>query len=163
MTFFSFDERAQTLGIEKIKTIGDAYMAVCGLPEPNPMHAAAMIQFARGMLLDIEQYNLTSALKFKMRIGINSGDVIAGVIGKTKFIYDLWGDTVNVASRMESSGEPGSIHVSEETWNLAKDSVCFTDEVTVDVKGKGSMKTYYVSIVICEYLIFTYYPYTKQL
>ncbi|HOE09101.1 MAG TPA: adenylate/guanylate cyclase domain-containing protein, partial [Treponemataceae bacterium] len=64
----------------------------------------------------------------------------------TKFIYDLWGDTVNVASRMESSGEPGSIHVSEETWNLAKDSVCFTDEVTVDVKGKGSMKTYYVSI-----------------
>lgn len=144
--FSRFDERAQTLGIEKIKTIGDAYMAVCGLPEPNPMHAAAMIQFARGMLLDIEQYNLTSALKFKMRIGINSGDVIAGVIGKTKFIYDLWGDTVNVASRMESSGEPGSIHVSEETWNLAKDSVCFTDEVTVDVKGKGSMKTYYVSI-----------------
>ncbi|HQL04223.1 MAG TPA: adenylate/guanylate cyclase domain-containing protein [Treponemataceae bacterium] len=144
--FSRFDERAQTLGIEKIKTIGDAYMAVCGLPEPNPMHAAAMIQFARGMLLDIEQYNLTSSLKFKMRIGINSGDVIAGVIGKTKFIYDLWGDTVNVASRMESSGEPGSIHVSEETWNLAKDSVCFTDEVTVDVKGKGSMKTYYVSI-----------------
>lgn len=144
--FSRFDERAQTLGIEKIKTIGDAYMAVCGLPEANPMHAAAMIQFARGMLLDIEQYNLTSALKFKMRIGINSGDVIAGVIGKTKFIYDLWGDTVNVASRMESSGEPGSIHVSEETWNLAKDSVCFTDEVTVDVKGKGSMKTYYVSI-----------------
>jgi len=144
--FSRFDERAQTLGIEKIKTIGDAYMAVCGLPEPNPMHAAAMIQFARGMLLDIEQYNLTSSLKFKMRIGINSGEVIAGVIGKTKFIYDLWGDTVNVASRMESSGEPGSIHVSEETWNLAKDSVCFTDEVTVDVKGKGSMKTYYVSI-----------------
>lgn len=144
--FSRFDERAQTLDIEKIKTIGDAYMAVCGLPEPNPMHAAAMIQFARGMLLDIEQYNLTSSLKFKMRIGINSGDVIAGVIGKTKFIYDLWGDTVNVASRMESSGEPGSIHVSEETWNLAKDSVCFTDEVTVDVKGKGSMKTYYVSI-----------------
>ncbi|HOE09256.1 MAG TPA: two-component regulator propeller domain-containing protein, partial [Treponemataceae bacterium] len=82
--FSRFDERAQTLGIEKIKTIGDAYMAVCGLPEPNPMHAAAMIQFARGMLLDIEQYNLTSSLKFKMRIGINSGEVIAGVIGKTK-------------------------------------------------------------------------------
>lgn len=144
--FSRFDERAQTLGIEKIKTIGDAYMAVCGLPEPNPLHASAMIQFARGMLLDIEQYNLTSALKFKMRIGINSGEVIAGVIGKSKFIYDLWGDTVNVASRMEASGIPGSIHVSEETWNLAKDTVCFTDQVTVDVKGKGTMKTYYVSI-----------------
>ncbi len=144
--FSRFDERAQTLGIEKIKTIGDAYMAVCGLPEPNPSHAASMIQFARGMLLDIEQFNLTSPLKFKMRIGINSGEVIAGVIGKTKFIYDLWGDTVNVASRMESSGIPGSIHVSEETWLLAKNSVCFTGEMTLDVKGKGSMKTYYVSM-----------------
>lgn len=142
--FSRFDERAKNLSIEKIKTIGDAYMAVCGLPEPNECHAATIIKFARGMLLDIEQFNCTSPMKFEMRIGINSGDVIAGVIGKTKFIYDLWGDAVNVASRMESSGIPGTIHVSEETWNLAKDCECFTDEVILDVKGKGSMKTFYL-------------------
>lgn len=143
--FSRFDERSQTQGIEKIKTIGDAYMAVSGLPEPNPNHAAAMIQFARGILLDVEEFNKTSCLKFQIRIGINSGEVIAGVIGKTKFIYDLWGDTVNVASRMESSGTPGTIHVSEETWNLAKNTVCFTDAITIDVKGKGNMKTYFVN------------------
>ena len=140
------DERAKREGIEKIKTIGDSYMAASGLfgNEPAEKNALALINFARGMLQDIEDFNATSSVKLFMRIGINSGSLIAGVIGKTKFVYDIWGDTVNVASRMESSGETSKIHVSEHTMALTKNSLDYSEAVEMEIKGKGEMKTYFV-------------------
>lgn len=141
------DERAKREGIEKIKTIGDSYMAASGLfgNEAAEKNALAIVQFARGMLKDIEDFNATSDVKLFMRIGINSGSLIAGVIGKTKFVYDIWGDTVNVASRMESSGETSKIHVSEQTMALIKDAIAYSEPVEMEIKGKGAMKTYFIS------------------
>ncbi|MBO7123080.1 MAG: hypothetical protein J6V90_07365 [Treponema sp.] len=140
------DERAKREGIEKIKTIGDSYMAAAGLfgNEPAQKNALAIINFARGMLQDIEDFNATSNVQLFMRIGINSGSLIAGVIGKTKFVYDIWGDTVNVASRMESSGQTSKIHVSEPTMTLTKDAIAYSDPVEMEIKGKGVMKTYFL-------------------
>ncbi len=140
------DERAKHEGIEKIKTIGDSYMAAAGLfgKEPAEKNALALVNFARGMLKDIEEFNATSNVKLFMRIGINSGNLIAGVIGKTKFVYDIWGDTVNVASRMESSGETSRIHVSEETMALTKNAISYSEPVEMEIKGKGIMKTYFL-------------------
>ena len=140
------DERAKREGIEKIKTIGDSYMAAAGLfgNEPAEKNALAIVNFARGMLQDIENFNATSNVKLFMRIGINSGNLIAGVIGKTKFVYDIWGDTVNVASRMESSGETSRIHVSENTMALLKGAVSASAPVEMEIKGKGVMKTYFL-------------------
>lgn len=141
------DERAKREGIEKIKTIGDSYMAAAGLfgNEPAEKNALALINFARGMLQDIEEFNATSNVKLFMRIGINSGNLIAGVIGKTKFVYDIWGDTVNVASRMESSGQTSKIHVSESTMSLIKDNNVSAEPVDMEIKGKGVMKTYFLN------------------
>ncbi len=140
------DERAKREGIEKIKTIGDSYMAAAGLfgNEPAEKNALAIIKFARGMLQDIEDFNATSNVQLFMRIGINSGSLIAGVIGKTKFVYDVWGDTVNVASRMESSGQSSKIHVSEPTMILTKDAIDYSEPVEMEIKGKGVMKTYFL-------------------
>ena len=140
------DERAKREGIEKIKTIGDAYMAASGLfgNESAEKNALSLINFAQGMLQDIEDFNSTSSVKLFMRIGINSGSLIAGVIGKTKFVYDIWGDTVNVASRMESSGQTSKIHVSENTMLLTKDAINYSDPVDIEIKGKGIMKTYFI-------------------
>ena len=140
------DERAKREGIEKIKTIGDSYMAASGLfgNEAAEKNALAIVQFARGMLKDIEDFNATSDVKLFMRIGINSGSLIAGVIGKTKFVYDIWGDTVNVASRMESSGETSKIHVSEQTMALTKNAIDYSEPVEMEIKGKGVMKTYFL-------------------
>ena len=121
-------------------------MAAAGLfgNEPAQKNAVSIVNFARGMLQDIEDFNATSNVKLFMRIGINSGSLIAGVIGKTKFVYDIWGDTVNVASRMESSGETSKIHVSEFTRNLTKDEIEYSDPVEMEIKGKGAMKTYFL-------------------
>ena len=140
------DERAKREGIEKIKTIGDSYMAAAGLfgNDGAEKNALAIIKFARGMLKDIEDFNATSKVKLFMRIGINSGNLIAGVIGKTKFIYDIWGDTVNVASRMESSGHTSKIHVSAFTMQLTKDAIDYSEPVEMEIKGKGIMKTYFL-------------------
>ncbi|HAM77721.1 MAG TPA: hypothetical protein DCP61_00840 [Treponema sp.] len=138
-----FDERAKLEGIEKIKTIGDAYMAACGLTEtPSGNEAVRMVKFARGLISDVEAFNRRFKTSLQIRIGINSGNLVAGVIGKTKFIYDIWGDTVNVASRMESTGFPMKIHVSEATYLHTKDTFSYGEEVDVEVKGKGQMKTY---------------------
>lgn len=140
-----FDERAKKEGIEKIKTIGDAYMAAVGLSEnAGEDGAARMIRFAKGLLEDVESYNKDSPVKVQIRLGINTGELVAGVIGKTKFIYDIWGDTVNVASRMESTGEPMRIHVSESTWLQTKNTFDYKDIAETKVKGKGVMKTYFL-------------------
>ncbi len=143
-----FDKRAKEEGVEKIKTIGDAYMAATGLTtEIDSDGAYKMVHFAEGLLSDVHQFNEKSSVQIKIRIGINSGNLVAGVIGKTKFIYDVWGDTVNVASRMESTGEPMQIHVSENTYLQTKDIIQYESPVMVEVKGKGKMNCYFVKHV----------------
>ncbi|MBO4319994.1 MAG: hypothetical protein J5857_05940 [Treponema sp.] len=140
-----FDERAKREGIEKIKTIGDAYMAAVGLKEEaDRTDAARMIRFAQGLIEDVLNYNESSDVKIQIRLGINTGELVAGVIGKSKFIYDIWGDTVNVASRMESTGQPIKIHVSEQTWQQTNSDFAYSDSVEIEVKGKGQMKTYFL-------------------
>ena len=141
-----FDERARREGVEKIKTIGDAYMAATGLvKEKDNDGAVKMISFAKGLLQDVEDFNKTSPIKIQIRLGINTGNLVAGVIGKSKFIYDIWGDTVNVASRMESTGEPMRIHVSESTYLQTKNTCSFTEPAGIEVKGKGLMNTYFLN------------------
>lgn len=141
-----FDDRAKACGIEKIKTIGDAYMAACGLTkENNPEDAHKMVSFAQGLLQDVMEFNKNSLVKINIRVGINTGDLVAGVIGKSKFIYDVWGDTVNVASRMESTGEAMKIHVTEETYRQTKDYFKYSEGVEFEVKGKGLMKSYFIT------------------
>lgn len=140
-----FDKRAEVEGIEKIKTIGDAYMAATGLTtDTNSMGAVKMVRFAKGLISDVQNFNKKFNVQIKIRIGINSGNLVAGVIGKTKFIYDVWGDTVNVASRMESTGEPMQIHVSENTYLQTKDEISYKGPFSVEVKGKGQMNCYFV-------------------
>ncbi|MEE0894243.1 MAG: adenylate/guanylate cyclase domain-containing protein [Treponema sp.] len=140
-----FDNRAKTEGIEKIKTIGDAYMAATGLTTVQDNKGVSqMINFARGLLNDVVIFNAQSKIKVQIRIGINCGNLVAGIIGKSKFIYDIWGDTVNVASRMENSGEPMRIHVSQAIYESAKNEFNFTGPVEIDIKGKGKLKTFYL-------------------
>lgn len=145
--FSRFDDRAKEMGVEKIKTIGDAYMAACGIPSPNPDHAKIMIEFAKAMYRDLAEYNKTASIQFNLRIGLNCGPVTAGVIGRTKFIYDVWGNTVNVASRMETAASPGGIRVSENVYEHLKDEaeslgIKFSEPIECNIKGKGLMTTY---------------------
>jgi len=140
--FSIFDELSGRYGVEKIKTIGDAYMAVCGVPVARPDHAAAVADMALAMREALRQHNRESGSQLQIRIGINTGPVVAGVIGLKKFIYDLWGDTVNLASRMESSGVPDQIQVSAATWERLHDKYAFEARGDVNVKGIGVVQTY---------------------
>jgi sensor domain CHASE-containing protein/class 3 adenylate cyclase len=140
--FSAFDQLAEQHGLEKIKTIGDAYMVVGGLPTPREDHAEAIAQMALDMQNEITRFNIANGLNFSIRIGINTGPVVAGVIGLKKFIYDLWGDTVNIASRMESHGKPGSIQITAATKECLHNKYHLQERGSIQIKGKGEMTTY---------------------
>jgi class 3 adenylate cyclase len=143
--FSAFDDLAARHGLEKIKTIGDAYMIAGGVPVARKDHAVSVAQMALEMLDVVARYSKERAVELNVRIGVNTGPVVAGVIGKRKFAYDLWGDTVNTASRMESHGVPGRAQLSEATWELVKAHFDAEDRGEIDVKGKGRMRTFLLS------------------
>jgi guanylate cyclase len=142
--FSHFDALVERHGLEKVKTIGDCYMAAAGVPNPHPDHARKAALLA----LDMRDVVATSAVAgragLELRIGINSGPVVAGVIGTKRFLYDLWGDAVNTASRMESQGTPGEIQITRATYELLKDEFVCRRRGTILVKGKGRMETWYL-------------------
>jgi class 3 adenylate cyclase len=140
--FSEFDDLAEKHGLEKIKTIGDAYMAAAGLPEPRADHVEAIVGFAIDMLAAVERCQGLRGEPVRLRIGINTGSVVAGVIGRQKFIYDLWGDAVNVASRMESNGLANQIQVTQAVKDKLDDRYTFVERDPIPVKGKGMMVTY---------------------
>ncbi len=142
--FSAFDQLALAHGLEKIKTIGDAYMVAGGLPTPRPDHPQAIAEMALDMQRKITQFKRDDGKPFHLRIGINTGPVVAGVIGLKKFAYDLWGDAVNVASRMESHGSVGGIQVTAATYDRLKSQFLFKERGAIDVKGKGKMNTYWL-------------------
>jgi class 3 adenylate cyclase len=143
--FSAFDQLTRGHGLEKIKTIGDAYMVAGGLPEPRPDHAQAMPDLALAMQAELARHSDPSGQPLQARIGIDTGPVVAGVIGSDKFSYDLWGDTVNTASRMESTGVAGCIQVTERTWRRLRDGYRFERRGVVPVKGKGEMVTWFLT------------------
>jgi class 3 adenylate cyclase len=140
--FTRIDALAATHDVEKIKTVGDAYMAVCGMPVQVPDHAARMVRMAIRMVHITREHAMEHKVSMKLRVGINSGPVVAGVIGKSKYIYDLWGDTVNLASRMESGGLPDMIQVTRPVYEKLKDQFVFEPRGEIEVKGKGSVEAW---------------------
>ncbi|MBW3667138.1 MAG: adenylate/guanylate cyclase domain-containing protein [Actinobacteria bacterium] len=139
-----FDRLADRCGMEKIRTMGDGYMAVAGAPDTRPDHVQASAEFALEMLDETHRHMHPKGERLELRIGIDSGPVVAGVIGLRKFVYDLWGDPVNVASRMQSQGMPGRIHVTERVRDRLQGSYRFEERGVVEVKGKGPMSTYFL-------------------
>ena len=147
--FSKFDDLCDELGVEKIKTIGDNYMAASGVPVPSPKHAVQCVQLGLKMLETVASLEEINGQRVQMRVGIHSGPVVAGVIGKRKFVFDLWGDTVNVAQRMESHGVPGALQVSSSTFSLIQDLFSARSAEERDIKGKGRMMTYLVGEQFC--------------
>ena len=152
--FTAFDEIMQKYGVEKIKTIGDAYMAAGGLPVPNDSHALDVVKAAFKMRDFVETgkaRKIEAGLPyFEIRIGVHTGPVVAGIVGIKKFQYDIWGDTVNTASRIESSGSVGQVNISQATYELLKDDPSFSFESRgkIEAKGKGEMKMYFVKLKV---------------
>ena len=142
--FGRFDEIMEETGVEKIETIGDAYMAACGLEEELPNHAVKCIRAAQKMLAFLEERNQGHDIQWRMRVGIHSGSIVAGVVGKKKFAYDLFGDTINTASRIESAGEAGKINISESTYESVKNVFTCHSRGKIFAKGKGEMEMYFV-------------------
>jgi class 3 adenylate cyclase len=142
--FSVFDQLAQQRGLEKIKTVGDAYMVAGGLPDPRPDHAEAVVEMALAMRDEVARRTDPGGQPLAVRIGIDTGPVVAGVIGTSKFSYDLWGDTVNTASRMESQGVAGCIQVTARTYERLRDGYRFERRGPVQIKGKGAMVTYFL-------------------
>lgn len=151
LLFSAFDALAERSGLEKIKTIGDGYMVAGGVPEPRPDHAEAVAEIALGMHAAAE--TVSQALSglgqpLRLRIGLHSGPLVAGVIGTHKFVYDVWGDTVNTASRMEKYGAPGRVHVSAATRALLGNKYRFEPRGLLDIKGKGEMETFFLDRIV---------------
>jgi class 3 adenylate cyclase len=142
--FSRFDALAARHGLEKIKTTGDGYMVAGGVPEARTDHAVAVAEMALAMLEEVETAGRAVGQPLRLRIGLNTGPLIAGVLGTHKFVYDVWGDTVNTAKRMESHGAPGRVHVSETTRQALGDTFRFEPRGLLEVKGKGSMETFFV-------------------
>ena len=143
--FTRFDGIADNRGLEKIKTIGDAYMVAAGLPDPVEDHANRVADMALDMMESIERFNTQTGYELKVRIGIDTGAVVAGVIGKRKFLYDLWGDVVNTASRMESHGMAGRIQVTDATRQRLSEPFMLEERGAIDAKGKGEMHTWFLN------------------
>ena len=146
--FGRFDKRAAAFGVEKIKTIGDSYMAVSGLSKSDPHHAENAVRMALATIEEIIAFNEANKFNLNVRVGVHSGPVIGGVIGDTRFMYDMWGDTVNVASRMESLGLPGKVQISETTYDLIKlvNNLNCLSRGPIEVKGKGQMSTWLLDL-----------------
>jgi guanylate cyclase len=142
--FSHFDDLAERYGLEKIKTIGDCYMVAAGVPTPRPDHAQALALMALDMLDAMRSHDDVRDLGLELRVGINSGSVVAGVIGRKRFLYDLWGDAVNTASRMESHGTPGRIQITRATYELLADEFECEARGRITVKGKGEIEAWYL-------------------
>ena len=142
--FTAFDDIMVKNKCERIKTIGDAYLAVSGMPRKNKNHAENMVNAAIEIRNYLEERNTASEIKWQARIGIHSGKVVGGIVGVRKYIYDVFGDTINTASRMESNSEPMRINVSETTYTILKDNYHFTKREVINVKGKGKLKMYFL-------------------
>ncbi len=142
--FSRFDAIAEKLGLEKIKTIGDGYMVAGGLPHPRPDHAMAVAEMALAMHDAAGGTAVMYDEPIRLRIGIHTGALVAGVIGTHKFVYDVWGDTVNTAKRMETYGTPGRIHVSAATQQILGDAFRFERCGVREIKGKGRMETFFL-------------------
>jgi guanylate cyclase len=143
--FSHFDGLVERYGLEKIKTIGDSYMAAAGVPTPRPDHARALALMALDMLETMHDNDHIGHLGLELRVGINSGPVVAGIIGRKRFSYDLWGDAVNTASRMESQGTPGRIQITRATYELLGDEFICELRGSIPVKGKGDVETWYLT------------------
>jgi class 3 adenylate cyclase len=142
--FAAFDDITHEMGVEKIKTIGDAYMAAAGLFDDAPDHAQRCVEAGLRMIAFMERRNAEAAFKWHLRIGVHSGPVVSGVVGKRKYAYDIWGDAVNIASRMESAGESGRVNVSAYTFDLIRESFKCTYRGKITAKGKGEIDMYFV-------------------
>jgi class 3 adenylate cyclase len=142
--FEMFDDLAEKYKLEKIKTIGDCYMTVAGIPDRSPTHAQQMADFSLDALAALKSQNKQMSRNLDIRIGMHSGTVAAGIIGRKKFAYDLWGDVVNITSRLEGTAEPMKIHVSESVHARLEDSYLFEQRGEVELKNRGKLRTYYL-------------------